>query len=261
MKHLALIITFIPLLSFSQIEVRDTIIMNGSNDSIRTISNLATPIDSTSATNTYTAVTGKPYFGIASIISDTINLTFNHPSIEVKTGNKINFFSPKKLNSSTYIKHSNGINSQLLIRGSLNFNEIPLDSGVFISAIFDGNQFIVLNKIGRKCPNGFIDVDNNFCIEINEGPIVDFWTAVDSCGNKDAKICNWGQWYIACKKLGTSLNDMTNNWEWIDSPHNYMSANQLKTWIKISGNSGCQEQNRMPPEENNLIRVRCCFIK
>ncbi|MBK9759705.1 MAG: hypothetical protein IPO90_06975 [Flavobacteriales bacterium] len=97
-------------------------------------------------------------------------------------------------------------------------------AGETVSLVHDGASFQITSarRLERKpCPNGTVQVNELYCIEVVERDTVDFPEAAVACGNADMQLCSWGQWYSACTRATTlGLQGMIGSWEWTNSAAN-----------------------------------------
>ena len=119
--------------------------------------------------------------------------------------------------------------------------------------IFDGTNYQLVSSSKRQCPVGFIDVNDEYCIEEFEHPNADWWESAQDCHDRNAKLCTWAQWYYACQDASLGITDMTDNWEWLNCPVNAESQ------VLIMGNGGCQIGNVAGASTNK--KHRCCYSK
>lgn len=106
----------------------------------------------------------------------------------------------------------------------------------------------------KNCPAGFVSVNLNYCIEINERTDVQIFVANDTCMSRNARLCTWGEWHYACLKAGVlSLQNMTNNWEWVDDIVNENAS------VVVGDNGNCENMWNRGLE--NAHSYRCCFSK
>jgi hypothetical protein len=134
-----------------------------------------------------------------------------------------------------------------------------LYKGQIITVIFDGVNFQLLSKIHKTCPSGFIEINKDFCMEVTDRDTVDWFQAVKTCGDLNARLCTQGEWAYACLHASQfNLIKMTDNLEWIDSAGN--SPDQCKAMgIDAFGYIGCNAG--ASALWNAKENFRCCYSK
>lgn len=204
------------------IEVKEKILLTHPEDSLRKVKEVQTPTTETDAVPSGFFINGMSQFAAATGNDDTIYLTI-YPSITALVpGVTLNFMSPIANSQSVKIK-VDGINSffELHKKGTLPLDIADLANGQMVSIVFDGNHFQVISQLNKSCPSGFVKATREYCVQIDENPAVYFWNAVRHCGDMNARICTWGEWYYACFYSATlGVNSMTGNWEWADGGGN-----------------------------------------
>lgn len=140
--------------------------------------------------------------------------------------------------------------------GSYPLEAGDLDAGEVAALLFDGTAFHLLTarRLDRRpCPSGFAQVNELYCIEINERDTLDFRDAAIACGSSGAHLCAWGAWYAACVQAGTlGLQDMIGNWEWTNSAAN------SDTSVRTVGQSSCTHAG-ITGGYGYARNFRCCF--
>jgi hypothetical protein len=132
-------------------------------------------------------------------------------------------------------------------------NEIVKDQ--IFKVIYTGTYFMLVSPSALKCPTGFVNVNDNFCIEPDERAATTYLSAVDSCFSINAHLCTWGQWYYACQKTSLGLLNMTNNYEYIDDTSDHSNT------VLISGNGSCTTTYSFTITDKGTYSYRCCYNK
>ncbi len=133
-----------------------------------------------------------------------------------------------------------------------------IDSGCVVTFVYDGTYFQITNQL-KKCPSGFVAVDNNYCIERDERNADFIWNAIETCDSLGGNICSMAEWFYACENANLGLLNMTNNWEWIDHGNDHGTGGSV-----MGGFNGCQyckstNVNVMQNGSSNFYR--CCFYR
>ena len=93
-----------------------------------------------------------------------------------------------------------------------------------------------------------------FCIEVNERSATTWWDASKLCGDQDAHLCTWDEWYYTCQKSGSGTINMINDWEWTNTGQ--PGATPTAT---VVGNGSCTGSDAVPM--SNTKSFRCCFTR
>lgn len=253
MKYLFTILVLgLSLISNAQIYIDNEVELTNSNDSLRQIQNLGDVYDSTNL------VSAKEIQNSELIFMETVGkdslIGFT------KLG-----FNPYNAGNSFIVKIDSTITGNLIIningygyRNILkNVNDTitqgDLVAGQIIHIIYDGANFQMANWIEDFCPSGFVKVNRSYCIERDDNPSATLWIAMQECEDKGARLCTWHEWYYACQKTGLGLNQMTNNYEWINAPVN--NPNQCGAM----GDGDCI--TGVSAAHNNNFKYRCCYAR
>lgn len=154
----------------------------------------------------------------------------------------------------------NGAGPYPLVTGpGENFAPVDLSEGTPLSIVFDGSVFHVMNggTYERKpCATGTIAVNEQFCVEPNERGGLDFFQAAIVCGNLSLRLCTWAEYITACtKRVELGLNNMTNNWEWVDDATNEDGS------ARVSGNNQCGSSGNGLVTGSFPRNFRCCHTR
>jgi hypothetical protein len=154
----------------------------------------------------------------------------------------------------------NGSGPYPLITGpEENFAPVDLSEGTPLSMVFDGTSFHVMNggTYARKpCALGLIAVNEQFCVEPNERAPLDFFQAAIFCGSRSLRLCSWGEYIAACtKRVELGLNNMTNNWEWVDDATNEDGS------ARVSGSNQCGSSGNGLVTGSFARNYRCCHTR
>ncbi|MBW2702693.1 MAG: hypothetical protein JRF33_17880 [Deltaproteobacteria bacterium] len=102
----------------------------------------------------------------------------------------------------------------------------------------------------QSCPQGMVNVDQMFCIDIDQHSAAPWITGVETCHAEGKELCTWVRWHTACVTVGASLNDMTDTYEWVQD--SYSASDSIK-----AGNGSCEymsSHTRADPYD-----FRCCL--
>ncbi|MFI5203396.1 MAG: hypothetical protein ACHQF2_02780 [Flavobacteriales bacterium] len=254
-KCLFIILLIIPGFVSAQVESENSILMSGGNEVDRTIKNLAFPLEKTQATHVGAVQSGKLLFlpGVQHIGGDSIAPILK---VEIDTfvaGTTLRFISDWVNQGTVYVQCPDQSFKPIMYKGDLlDSAEIILHQAVQL--VYTGYSFEMVSEPYHPCPTGFVAVNSNYCIEQNERDSLTFFQATAVCGNLNAKLCTWGEWYAACQQLGAGLNNTSGNYEWIDSAGNFSAPN---VQAKVAGGANCQDSWSHTTTNNRAFR--CCY--
>jgi hypothetical protein len=159
---------------------------------------------------------------------------------------------------------------------SIDVDSAEIRTGQIVSVVFDGSVFQVISMLSRPCKNGFVSVNNEYCIDKLPRPISNFYNAVLSCGANDAMLCTWNQWYLACNdSLANGSSGYMTNFEWVNDAGNNGTDAKVAGFNNASAYAGygCKKSYSLLPTKtfhnsaietsgiNINILFRCCYKK
>lgn len=253
-----------------QIESTDKITLTGELDEDRQVIGISSsPNEENQAVNAFVLQSNYLKYAVSTGDGNNVDINLNIPATSYVEGmalfvkiNQPNTGNVQlNVNSLGYIPLKKNVSDDLL-PNELKTNQI-------IHVIFDGNNFQLLSDTKNACPAGFAEVNDGYCIEIDERAPARFYDAIETCGSINAKLCSWDDWYYACQKVDISpaLNDMTGVWEWVDAGgNNYNPALSNSNTAHVVGETGCTnhftEGIRIDATNDFvLLPYRCCYKK
>lgn len=256
-KIFLIVLTSITFLNLSsQIEVDKPLIFNSVYDSLRNVYNVAKTADATNGISIKTSFEDNILFSESTETSpNNFNLTTKALPIAVAEGLQIQFKVPENTTGALFIT-INGVGSYEVVKYSnQSLEDGDLKKDQMIDIIFDGVNFQILNfKRQGLCPNGFVSVNNDYCIQIAANPAMTWYEAAKFCMDTGAKLCNWSEFNLACELLVDASNDFTTQWEWTSSTGDHHTS------AHIAGLNGCQEGDTKVAWFDN-VAFRCCYEK
>ena len=108
----------------------------------------------------------------------------------------------------------------------------------------------------RDCPStgSWSQINEEYCIEVNENTSDTWWNAAKYCGDQNAHLCSWQEWYYVCQKSGSGTINMTNDWEWTGD-----GQTGSPSTATVVGNGSCNGSSS--ESMNNSKTFRCCFSR
>lgn len=255
--HITLLHLFFSIYSFSQLQVDKPIVFisNQPND------NIVTEITTTSdddLLNAEEVILNTKIYANTTYIDDTLNTIFNFELDSLYMGFSFFIKMPSdSIPNFNFIKINN-LQPQLI---SLSFNQQNnanrFKKNEIIKVIYDGVKFQILKRKLKNCPQGFVKVNNNYCIsKFRQGP-GNFHDNVMYCDSLNARLCRWSEWYYACQKLTLGINSdmIQSGFEWVDT------GAVVEEGAKIVGNTACTSHNVVNSINNYQMYFRCCYTR
>lgn len=257
--NIALLFVLVYSISMGQVELDEQLILTGPTDNERQIAGLDYPSDSSNAVSAGVHQSGELIYSVASG-TDSLMVSVSPTPNAYEPGMVINF-KASATNRDSVMLNLNGLGYVSVLKFAnqqLDSNDIYI--GQLVSVIFDGLAFQVISELNKRCPSGFVQVSNQFCIEQEERTAETFWNAVVACFNEDARLCDWNEWYQSCIDSSLGLNDMVNNWEWCDNAVNWHTGSN-QSYVRIAGETDCTDAANGLPTTGGLRNYRCCYSK
>jgi hypothetical protein len=135
------------------------------------------------------------------------------------------------------------------------FKPYEIIAGQVFRVIYNGSNFILTSVSGLTCPSGFIDVNDDYCIELFERSPASYQVAITTCYSLNARLCTWGEWYYACQNSSLGVQNMVNNYEFIDDASDHTNT------VMIVGNGTCKSFSTFAIMGATNYRYRCCYNK
>lgn len=240
---------------FAQVEINNTLIFTNENDTLSQIENIG-EITHSHDLITFENTTSEKYISLQ--LSGAGNYSFTKPYLDfiLSDGMQFNLLIDTANTVSPTLEYLSIVYPIIFQDGST-IPALRFQNNFVVRVIFNGTEFRVLQYFRNSCPNGFISVNENYCIEINERPTTIFTSAIAICQAVGGNLCSWGEWYYACANLSGQVLNMTNNWEFIDDASDHNETNAV---IGAPGFGGCES---FFSENVDLFNrnFRCCYKK
>lgn len=236
----------------AQTELNNTIRFTGTNDTLREVKNLSRSTSETDLLNASTLQSGTGLFAVATG-TDSLLLSLSVGIDSLRPGLLLNILCPAVNTSRVYISEDSVAYTELLKNGNSFLEAGDIKPGQIITVVFDGTNFQLMSPVNRSCPSGMVKVNERYCIETGERAAATFFVAAVTCGDMGAHVCNWSEWYFACQKSGLGLSNMTNNYEFVDTPSNSDGV------LRVVGNGTCKTAGES--FATTARAFRCCFSR
>jgi hypothetical protein len=236
----------------AQVEIDNSLIFTGSPAN-NTISNLGTPSDSTHLVTAEGVQFSQPIFASATGINN-LSISLN-PGISYYTPGMTVYVLAQNSNTDSVQISINGLaQKEVLNAMGLKLTPGEIESNSILQLTYNGTHFQLMNSKASKCPQGFTDVNDRYCIEINERAAANLVNAMSTCNDLNAKLCTWAEWYHACQKTSLALSNMLNNFELVDD-----TSNHAHTAVGVGSGSCTSQTANLGPA--TAYPYRCCFLK
>ncbi len=241
----------------AQVKIDHSIILNGQNNSDRQVEGLGPPLNETALLNVEQLRNNGARYAVANG-TDLLDVEITPFPSSISLGTAV-FIGISNDNSAPVSITINGI-GPFPVKKNVDQDLDPADlrSGEIAYLIFDGLAFQLINARDlskRDCPFGFVEVNDQYCIEVNERDSVDFFEAATICGDLGGRLCSWAEWHWACRDTSVILNDINGNWEWTNSTAN--SDNN----VRVVGPASCFHIGVGVAQPAPARFFRCCYTR
>lgn len=250
------ILIFVTTFSFigiGQVKLNNKLVFTNSDSLKRTVTGLSYVLDSNDLVNEYEVLTNRLIFGEA---ANNDSLSVMIPiATSISEGEMIWTINNQNTITNLKLSINNGSYYPIISNPSSSTDINCLKANEMELLIFNGSSFQEIFEGYQICPQGFVSVNENYCIQQNENISANYWNAIDNCMNLNAKLCTWSEWYFACQNSGLGLTNITNNWEWTESGNNHATS------VLVLGNGTCQTAGESNTQIVTNRPYRCCYRK
>jgi hypothetical protein len=240
-----------------QVQVDQPVRLVGATPAQRQLHGLAAPQQEDALARLADLRLGTVQFALVSGTPNAIALECAPPVTAYGAGLLLRFV-PVNSNTSTVTLSADGLAVLPLLRP----DGAPLPVGALRSgqptmAQWVDTAFVLLGRAPEDCPAGYMSVNDAYCFSIEQTTYGSFFSAIQECMDKGARLCTWDEYLHACTVLQGQVNGLFDDWEWIDdtSDHTH-TGNQAGRW-------NCTDQRSEGATEltNDFGRARCCYRK
>lgn len=254
MKYLFVILILSPLFVIGQVEIDKPIVFSSSNESERRVIDIETTTN-VDLLSSKEVIENQFQYASTSISNDTLYASFDPSFDELLIGLKLFIKTPSiSIPAINYIKIDKIPAVRIYIHFNQDIQEKTIKNDEIINIVFDGLAFQTLKrKQSTSCPNGFVEINQTYCItQYRQGPGV-FKDNVAYCSSLGARLCSWAEWVYACENYSAQITDMSiaGN-EWINTGGN--GANSAK----VVGNNSCRAHG-FTSIQTGVYYYRCCY--
>ncbi len=257
-KHLLLLVMtgVLAIEAAAQVGVNKPLVLTGSTAADRRVETLADPAATSDALNARSLQQGRLISGtVSGTTAWTVDL---QPAPDSLPAGMQLVLRSTDANSGPVTLAVNGAAAWPVLRDSGDPLE-PGDvrAGQMVALSSTGSTFLLTSGRAvpkRPCPQGFVEVTNSFCIEATQHDTVDFDEAAITCGDLNARLCTWGEWYVACTRAAQlGLTDMIGDWEW---SNNAANGDGL---VRVVGQFSCTAAATSQGWDLIPRNFHCCF--
>jgi len=236
----------------AQVNVDKQIILTSPINDERQIVNIGEPLDANDGVSVRAFRNGSVSYGTASG-SNIIQVALT-PNAQNYSNGMLISFSAVSNNTDTVYVNVDGLGYVMVHRP----DGLPLDpsdirTGQIVVLTYLNGYFVLFGRRSEVCPIGAVKANEIYCIQVNESAPQNYFDAVLDCHDQGGRLCKWDEHFYACQRLDLNLQDMFNNWEWIDdtSDHTH-TADQVNRW-------SCMSQRSTGAVIQIVSEYRCCF--
>lgn len=241
----------------AQVEIEGKLIFTSPADSLKQIYGIA-PADSLNDVLTQNDFAYKKYFDTEVSIADStfyITTNFEYPTLSIGASllmkiplltDTVNVPFMLKINNETSFPIRT-VNTSIIGTETIKSNRL-------LMLLFTGTEFICINTPVFRCPAGFKQMNENYCIQTNRNPLATFWNANKNCNDQGYHLCTFQEWYYACTH-NAGLSQMPLNFEWVHS-----TSNHNVHALKVGNGSSCTGLDSETTAVTGLpMYFRCCY--
>jgi hypothetical protein len=237
----------------AQVNLNGKISLKGESDSLRAVKNLGLPVDSTSGLNVKSIQQNYISFSDPSVLSGVLQIDLTPPINKYEPGLKITFIPQQTYSSGNIMVNVCNLGLKNILKyanSTLGPNDIV--AGYPYEIIYDGTNFHLINSYDNICPEGYTEINESLCIEINSRNSAMFFNAMKICRDEGARLCSWSEWAAGCSNNIGLLGNFGQHWEWVNSSSDHNIGS------KIVGNGNCANNWHLNSNLNSA-RFRCCY--
>ena len=219
-------------------------------DSERTVDGLGAPLHHEALITVEGSVRAEWAWATASLVADTLDLVLTPAPDTLRDGMLLRFAAPSIIAGSTWIRVDTLAPKELVRTDGMPPADGDLSSGQVCEILFAGGRFHLLSAAAKGCPQGYLQVNANYCMEAASAAPMGWFAASDHCEARGGKLCTWTEYQAGCYFLAGQFTNIFTEWEWIDDTSNHThGANQV-------ARTTCQgHRTRIVTVPG---RVRCC---
>ncbi|MCB0795084.1 MAG: hypothetical protein KDB88_10135 [Flavobacteriales bacterium] len=252
---LQILLVAAPLLARAQVELPGRVILSGDSATDRQVLGVAGPLEADHGVPAGT-LRRQHYSFLPVTGRDTLRGNTVQPLPPLEEGMLFTFV-PDTTNAGPVHLELNG---QAAIPLKRNVSD-DLDSAVLVSgrpylAVFDGLHFQLLTQVTKPCRAGTWALSRTTCIQALPDTAVNFYTAANSCANRNGRLCTFAEWHSACTLDGRLLATIT-DYEWVDHAANDNNKAKRVGINAISMDPDCYDGGHRDPLLTSTYR--CCF--
>lgn len=235
-----------------QIGLDRSILLNGSSDQRRIIG-LAPPVSDGGAITVEVASSGLVHWAAGTRDADTIRLMTTPAVSAYRDGLLLRFSAVGDDQIAPWLQVSDLPACPMVRADRLPVQPGELGASGVAEVLWVDGSWILLNTSRSTCPPGSLAVNDRLCIDQESHPGLLFHEAIDHCGTRGGRLCNWDEYVAGCTLAGGQLTGLFNEWEWLNDTSNHtQTADQ-------AGRFTCQSQRSASVITVQTGDTRCCF--
>lgn len=241
-----------------QVEVDRPVVLTAGPDSLRKVMGLSAAMSETALITQGEALQGAVHQASASGSTNAIALTMTPAAQAYRNGMTVRW-NPHLVSAGGLVKvNVDGLGDRPVYRGDgLPAAYGQLDPGSMAELIYVDTAFYLTSRTRSDCPSGFVEVNEELCIQRNDTTLIDIFSAAVFCRQRGARLCTWDEYLLSCTTQGQQLTGKFDDWEWIDDTADHShTGNQ-------AGRYTCNSHRSWDAAtyQNAFGVIRCCYRK
>lgn len=242
--------------TLAQFEIDEPILLSSPNEEDRQVKGLGYPEENENAVSALVILNASIIYDEATG-SDQILVDLD-PAIDSYSAGLLITFAPDISNNGAVTINVNG-NGPVSINKNIDqdLDSADLRPNIPMTIIYDGTDFQLIGQYSSSCPEGYIEMTRDYCIEALPQIQTSFWAAIQICSQAGARLCSFGEWHYACRTDQDFFNSVL-DYEWIDHAANH-NDRAKRIGVDLAGNTDCYSGAHQLPQALNYFR--CCYTK
>ena len=258
-SHIILLAFGVTLNTWAQVQVDNTLLLNGTTEADRQLNGLAPTTDADHVLSATVEQSGA-LRSVAGVTGSTWQIPASVFAGPLQPGIHFVIAAPTNATGPVSITVASGGTYGVLWRPGQPLLGTDIEAGMMISTVFDGTAFQVLNGRAsklRECPTGMVEIGTQYCIDpTQQGVSTNFFDAAISCAASGKRLCTWAEFMTACQDATVlGLTSASNDYEWMDD-----SANEALN-VRLARLANCEFPSTRNSTTGPLAPSRCCYTR
>ena len=221
MRYVALLLAcMVQAVALAQVSVSVPVELSGPAGT-RQVTGLATPGAGDAALSVEGAILGKAHWATATFSNGRFVVSAPFSNTGVQQGMLLRFSSPATAQGALQVVFAGDTlplrrpDGSTPVRGQLR-------PGAVVEIVRGAQAWVLMGPAVEGCPHTSLPINDRICVETTTSTApTPYMNAVEFCEVRGGRLCTWDEWYTACTQLGSQLNGLFTNWEWLDDTGNH----------------------------------------